>query len=126
MRIFSESDFVPRFLDAEEEIDPQQVIRQLFQTEPLPYLRETVWEFFKTMVTGNYSHSLDRRERQKLVLCYENLQRLIEAVHLLYRNEMTEQKKFDPNEIFKKVFESINLESQKGNEDSGGNPELPT
>lgn len=126
MRIFSEGDFLPRYLDAEEKMDPRLVIRELFELEPLPYLREALWEFFKTMVTGDYSHRLDRHERRRLLLCYEHLQKLIEAVHLLYQSDTNEERKFDPGEIFGQVFGSENFEAEKPDKNSGECPELST
>ena len=109
MRIMNEGDFLPRYLKPEELENPHQVIYELFEFNPLPAVRELLWEFFKTMVTGTYNHNLDRRERQRLGVFYENMQRLIEAVHLIYQKEkyLKDKTQFDPNEFFKTLNESL-------------------
>lgn len=87
----------PQKLTAAEIDNPHQVIYELFDFAHLPRIRELLWEFFKTTVTGNYAHDLHRRERELLVTIYEKIEKLVEAAHII--NEKQKQLK-------KPVFES--------------------
>lgn len=76
----------PRKLSKEEMQEPLQVIRDFFMDAHLPEIREQLWEFLKTTVTGNYCSVLNRQERSNLVHFYEKLEKLIEASHLLSKS----------------------------------------
>ena len=69
----------------EEEIEnPWLVIENLFDYSRLPQIREILWSSFKTTVTGDYTKSLNRRERQDVVWLYEYMEKLLEAVHIMH------------------------------------------
>lgn len=82
---------LPQKLTPAEIDNPHQVIYELFDFAHLPRIRELLWEFFKTTVTGNYSHDLHRRERELLVTIYEKIEKLVEAAHII--NEKQKLKK---------------------------------
>lgn len=72
----------PRYLSREEMEDPIVVIHNFFSNQHLPQAREQLWELFKVTVTGNYVKS-PRTERSDLVCFYEQLEKLVEAVHII-------------------------------------------
>ena len=79
---YTEWDFHPQKLNSKETADPEMVIEEFFHYARLPQVRWYLWEMLKTMITGNFPR-LNGRERANLVYFYEQLERLIEAVHLL-------------------------------------------
>jgi HEPN domain-containing protein len=89
--------FPPQNLTQVEIDNPHQVIYELFDFAHLPRIRELLWEFFKTAVTGNYSHDLHRRERELLVTMYEKIEKLVEAAHIINEKQ---------KELKKPVFET--------------------
>lgn len=101
------SAFQPQKLTKEEISDPYQVIYDLFDFAHLPRVRELLWEFFKTAVTGNYSHELQRRERSLMVTIYERIEKLVEAAHII-----NESQKLLKRPVFETYpFTSENIES---------------
>jgi HEPN domain-containing protein len=86
----------PRLLTDEETADPMRVVYELFDYAHLPDLRNTLWEWLKTTVSGNYNKpSLHYKDRESLLAFYEKLQRLLEASHLLlvtHRLQKTKRK----------------------------------
>lgn len=100
----------PQKLTAAEIANPYHVIYELFDFAHLPRIRELLWEFFKTTVTGNYSHDLHRRERELLVTVYEKIEKLVEAAHII--NEKQKQSKkpvFETYPFSLENIDSINL-----------------
>jgi hypothetical protein len=93
--------FPPQKLTAAEIANPHQVIYELFDFAHLPRIRELLWEFFKTAVTGNYSHDLRRRERELLVTVYEKIEKLVEAAHVIHEKQ---------KELKKPVFERTHFQ----------------
>jgi uncharacterized protein (UPF0216 family) len=73
----------PRKLTREEMEDPLLVIHDFFSNSHLPQAREQLWELLKVAVTGNYGKSLTRIERSDLVFFYEQLEKLVEASHVI-------------------------------------------
>ena len=74
----------PLFKLSEEEVaDPSLVIEDFFSFAHLPEIRQMLWEWFKTTVTGSFPKDLYRNKRQEIVLLYEHLEKLVEAAHLL-------------------------------------------
>jgi len=54
-------------------------------------MKEMSWLFFKTNITGSFpdGEALLRKERVEMVMLYELLGRLIEAVYLLNERNIT-------------------------------------
>jgi hypothetical protein len=73
----------PRKLTLEEIEQPEKVIDDLFQYANLPELRWYLWEGTKTLVTGTFNH-LKPRDRCNLIYFYEQVEKLIEASHVLF------------------------------------------
>jgi hypothetical protein len=73
----------PRKLTAEEIECPEKVIDDFFQFAHLPQVRLYMWEGMKTMVTGSYTE-LKSRERLNLIYFYEQIEKLIEVIHVMY------------------------------------------
>jgi hypothetical protein len=75
----------PRKLSAEQIADPMQVIHEFFNVGHLPQVRDMLWELLKITVTGNYAYGLTRREKTDLIYFYEQLEKIVEAAHLLHK-----------------------------------------
>lgn len=73
----------PRKLSTEEIENPGKVIEDFFKVSHLPGMRSSLWELMKTMVTGTFSN-LKSRERARLIYFYEQVEKLIEAAHVLH------------------------------------------
>ena len=102
--------FPPQNLTPAEIDNPHQVIYELFDFAHLPRIRELLWEFFKTAVTGNYSHDLHRRERELLVTMYEKIEKLVEAAHIINEKQKELKKPvFETYPFSAENIESINL-----------------
>jgi hypothetical protein len=74
----------PRKLSTEEIENPEKVIDDFFQIAHLPQVRGYMWEMMKTLVTGTFAN-LKSRERTKLIYFYEQMEKLIEVVHVLHQ-----------------------------------------
>ncbi len=72
-----------RKLTLEEIENPEKVIEDFFQYAQLPQVRWIMWEGVKTLVTGNFAH-LKTRERASLIYFYEQVEKLIEGVHVMH------------------------------------------
>jgi phosphatidate phosphatase APP1 len=70
-------------LSGEEINHPGDVLKEFFDYASLPEVRLLLWEWFRTTVTGTFNKSLNRRERYDIARFYEQLQKLIEACHLI-------------------------------------------
>lgn len=81
-------ELMPRRLNAEEMKDPLLAIHEFFACAHLPEIRQQLWELLKATITGSYCHVLNRQERSDLIHLYEKLEKLIEAAHLLYKNDI--------------------------------------
>jgi HEPN domain-containing protein len=109
-RISPKNVFPPQNLTQVEIDNPHQVIYELFDFAHLPRIRELLWEFFKTAVTGNYSHDLHRRERELLVTVYEKIEKLIEAAHIINEKQKELKKPvFETHPFSAENIDSINL-----------------
>lgn len=75
----------PRKLTAEEVDCPEKVIEEFFQFAHLPQVRSFMWEGVKTMVTGNFAQ-LRTRDRVNLLYFYEQMEKLIEGVHVMHES----------------------------------------
>ena len=75
---------MPRKLTEEEFRNPLAAIASFFDYAHLPEVRELFWLLLKTTVTGSYSTLLTNSERSDLLLFFEQLEKLIEATHLLH------------------------------------------
>lgn len=73
----------PRKLTVDEVENPEKVIKDFFQYAQLPQVRWILWEGMKTMVTGGFAH-LRSRDRASLIYFYEQMEKLIEGVHVIH------------------------------------------
>lgn len=76
-------------LTTEEISNPHMVLQDLFSFSHLPELREMLWKSLKANITGNYPKHLTNWERNEVVHLFEQLERLLEAAHLI--NECRKQ-----------------------------------
>ena len=74
----------PRKLTEEEVKDPYMVIDELFDFAYLPRIRDIYWDWLKATVTKTYD-TLSKKEREDMVILYEKLEKLVEAVHVLHK-----------------------------------------
>jgi len=80
---YDETASTPQKLSAEEIAHPGQVIEDFFDYANLQQVRGYLWEIFKTMVTCSYP-GLKRREMANLVYFYEQIEKLMEAIHVMH------------------------------------------
>ena len=74
----------PRLLTDEEIANPIRVVHEVFDYAHLPDLRNTLWEWLKTTISGNFNkRTLHYKDRESLLTFYEKMQKLLEASHLL-------------------------------------------
>jgi len=73
------------YLNADEIANPLSVIQGFFSFAHLPEVREMLWLSFKTNVTGTFpqEEALNPKDRYYIVLLHEQLERLVEAAHLI-------------------------------------------
>lgn len=82
----------PTFKLSDEEIeDPFLTIEDFFSFGHLPDIRQMMWEWYKSTVTGTFPRDLERRERKEITHLFEYLERLIEATHLLNQRRLMEE-----------------------------------
>lgn len=80
---YDEAEFRPRKLSAEEIAHPDQVVEDFFDYANMPQVRGFLWEIFKTMVSCSYP-GLKRREKASLIYFYEQVEKLLEAIHVMH------------------------------------------
>lgn len=80
-------------LNEEEITNPFLVIRELFSNGHLPEIKEMLWSFFKANITGSFpdGEAHLRKDRVEMVMLYELLVKLVEAVHLLNEKSKLEK-----------------------------------
>jgi hypothetical protein len=73
----------PRKLTESEAADPNLVIQSFFDYASLPQVREQLWLFLETMVTGSFNKDCSKEERIELLYFFQQLEKLIEAAHVI-------------------------------------------
>ena len=81
---FPEWELQPRKLSSEEVKNPELVIHQFFDYAHLPEVRSHLWDWLKSTVSGDFN-SLSRQERSSLLYFFEQLEKLVEAAHLIHQ-----------------------------------------
>lgn len=91
-----------RLLTKEEMENPNLVLEELFDFAHLPEIRNLLWEWLKTTVTGDFNESLDPREKSAILFLYEKMQKLIEASYLILQKQQqaTKQEEEKNRHIF--------------------------
>lgn len=92
IRKYSSTDFYPHHLTTEQIENPYSVINEIFDKSDLPELRESLWKWLKSAATGNYIKDLDKNERSDIFFTYETIEKLLEAAHIIYVNENTDDR----------------------------------
>ena len=77
----------PQKLSKEEIANPVQVIHNFFTNDHFPEVKNQLWCLLKTTVTGEYCGVLTRKERSDLLYFYEQLEKLVEATHVIHRQQ---------------------------------------
>jgi hypothetical protein len=88
---FPTHELLPHGLTREELADPYSVIDDFFSCYHLPQVRQEHKELLRTLVTGRYNHSLDRKERSDLVYYHERLEKVIEAIHIIHEQRQKQK-----------------------------------
>lgn len=73
----------PRKLSIDEIEHPEKVIEEFFQFAHLPQVRWYMWEELKTLVTGSFGN-LKGKEKAGLIYFHEQMEKLVEVVHLMH------------------------------------------
>ncbi len=69
---------------SKQEVDnPYLVIEELFDFAHLPDVREMLWDWLKTTVTGSFHKTLSSADRHVMIALYEKMEKLTEAAHIL-------------------------------------------
>ncbi|MES2329116.1 MAG: hypothetical protein V4539_05895 [Bacteroidota bacterium] len=66
--------------------DPTLVIDELFDFADLQDVRELLWGWLKTTVTGTFHKDLSASERSAILSLYEKMEKLVEAAHMIHEN----------------------------------------
>ena len=83
---FPSRELEPRKLSPEQVTNPMLVLHSLFDFAHLPQIRDMLWDLLRVVVTGSFS-SLSQDEKNDLLYFYEQLEKLVEASHLLHRSD---------------------------------------
>ncbi len=73
----------PRKLSLDETRNPVKVVHQFFDYAHLPQVRTHLWEWLKNTVAGDFN-SLSRQEKGNLLYFFEQVEKLIEAAHIIH------------------------------------------
>jgi hypothetical protein len=76
-------------LTKEEMENPYLVIEELFTYADVADVKEWLWDWLKMTVSGSF-HKESRRDRGNVMDCYERMERLVEAVGVLYKQKAEE------------------------------------
>ena len=72
-------------LSKEQRKEPLLVLYELFDYAGLPSLKAYLWDWLKLTLTSGYRKKwVKYRERERILLLYEHLEKLLEASYLLY------------------------------------------
>lgn len=86
----------PRHLDELETLHPGLVFYRLFDYCHLVSLRQRLWEWLESTVTGSFnSEETDPQFRQQLTGLYVQLQKLLEAAHILHLQQKEAMRQLD-------------------------------
>jgi hypothetical protein len=78
--------FEPQRLSKEEIENPKLVIDEFFDYVRIERVKEFIWKWLKVTVTGEFD-ALSMIERSDLFYLYERIEKLIEAIHVMYETE---------------------------------------
>lgn len=76
---------------------PEEVIRDFFDFAHLPEWEEMLWDWLKATVTGSYPKKLTYRERESVLIMYEKMKALLDAVHSLQQKNTPPKKGWSGN-----------------------------
>jgi hypothetical protein len=97
----AEGEVYPQKLNKDEIANPYSVIHSFFDCTDLEQTRNNLWTWLETTVTGTFPKGLTRRERCNILFQYQQLEKLLEAVFILYmeeQNRMRGKKLKDKND----------------------------
>lgn len=89
---FPTHELLPHGLTREEITDPYSILEAFFSTYHLPQVRKHHKELLTTLVTGTFTHSLNKNERFDLLLYHEKLEKIIEAIHIIHEQKASQKK----------------------------------
>ncbi len=82
---YPEWEMYSRSLTNEEHANPNLVLEKLFDFAHLPEWRQILWDWLKMTVSSSYhAETTTSSERASILFVYEQLQKLIEASHLIH------------------------------------------
>lgn len=75
-------------LSEEEFSNPWLVVHAFFDHSGIESVKENMWDWLKVTVSGTFcTKMLDRDRRYDMLYLYEHLEKLIEAIHLIYAQQ---------------------------------------
>ncbi|MDB5231050.1 MAG: hypothetical protein JWN76_1855 [Chitinophagaceae bacterium] len=81
---FSKADLAPRHLTKEEIENPYQALDSFFDYAHLPQFRDILRDSLRATVTGDFNENPSDRSRHRIFSFYEQVERLIEAAHIIH------------------------------------------
>lgn len=73
----------PLYLEEGAVSSPVVILHEFFLDYDLLTARELLWKWFRHTVTGSLATAGNEEERKALVDFYENMQKLVEAAHII-------------------------------------------
>ncbi len=79
-------------LKSKNSFAPEEVIQDFFDFAHLPEWEEMLWDWLKATVTGGFPKKLTYRERESVLIMYEKMRALLDAVYTLQQNNKRKKK----------------------------------
>jgi hypothetical protein len=83
----------PRKLTQQEADKPFMVVNDFFDYASLPQVRDLMWQWLETTVTGSFAEELTGPERARVLVFFQQLEKLIEAAHVIHVSHHPKKKK---------------------------------
>ena len=74
----------PRKLNKKEVRNPQLVIDEFFDYARITQVRDLLWSWLESTITGDFPKGLTIRERGRIIAFYNHVEKLIEGVHVIH------------------------------------------
>lgn len=74
----------PRKLNNKEVKNPHIVIDEFFDYARITQVRDLLWAWLESTVTGDFPKGLKRIQRERIISFYNHIEKLIEGVHVIH------------------------------------------
>jgi hypothetical protein len=83
----------PRKLSAKEVKNPHLIVDEFFDYARITQVRDLLWAWLESTITGDFPKGLSRRERGRIISFYNHIEKLIEGVHVLHVQQKSKSSK---------------------------------